>query len=197
MSSFEKIEKVPPLKMLLYVSMAGMAMLFFMLTAMFLFKTGDAPSPSSFNLPKLFSVSTILILFSGFYMQQVPGSYAQDDLVSMKKGLMWSLVLGMVFAVAQIVAWYEMASARVFFDGHPAGTFLYLLSALHLLHIAGGLAFASYLYVKVNRASVDPIRSLIFNRDPYRLMQVQMLRSYWHFLGAIWVALYFIFLFTL
>ncbi|MBC3540266.1 heme-copper oxidase subunit III [Rufibacter sediminis] len=183
--------------MLLYVSMAGMAMLFFMLTAMFLFRTGDAVTPSSFSLPKLFSVSTILILVSGFYMQQVPGYYAQDDLTSMKKGLMWSLLLGVLFAVAQIVAWYEMASARVFFDGHPAGTFLYLLSALHLLHIAGGLAFASYLYVKVNRAAGDPIRSLIFIRDPYRLMQVQMLRSYWQFLDVVWIALYFIFLFAL
>ncbi|WP_210464627.1 MULTISPECIES: cytochrome c oxidase subunit 3 [Rufibacter] len=197
MSSFEKIEKVPPLKMLLYVSMAGMAMLFFMLTVMFLYKTGESASVTSFVLPKLFSVSTVLILVSGFFMQQVPGFYLQDDLVQMKKGLMWSLVLGMAFAVAQIVAWYEMASARVFFDGHPAGTFLYLLSALHLLHIAGGLAFASYLYVKVNRASTDPIRSLIFNRDPYRLMQVQMLRSYWQFLDVIWIALFFIFLFAL
>ncbi len=197
MSSFEKIEKVPPVKMLLFVTMAGMAMLFFMLTAMFFFKNADAATPSTFNLPKLFSVSTILILVSGFSMHQVPFHYGQDDLISMKKGLLWSLGLGLVFSLAQIVAWYEMASARVFFDGHPAGTFLYLLSALHLLHIAGGLAFASYLYVKVNRASKDPIRSLIFNRDPYRLMQVQMLRSYWHFLGIIWIALYFVFLFAL
>jgi cytochrome c oxidase subunit 3 len=197
MSSFEKIEKVPPVKMLLFVSMAGMAMLFFMLTAMFLFKTADAATPSTFNLPKLFSVSTILILVSGFAMQQVPFHYSQDNLINMKKGLLWSLVLGMAFALAQIIAWYEMAEARVFFDGHPSGTFLYLLSALHLLHIAGGLAFASYLYVKVNRASKDPIRTLVFNRDPYRLMQVQMLRSYWHFLGIIWIALYFVFLFAL
>ncbi|ALJ00396.1 cytochrome c oxidase subunit 3 [Rufibacter tibetensis] len=197
MSSFEKIEKVPPLKMLLYVSMAGMGMLFLMLTVMFLYKSGVETTTSDFNLPKLFSVSTVLILVSGFFMQQVPTFYAQDDLVSMKKRLVWSLLLGVAFAFAQIVAWYEMAEARVFFDGHPSGTFLYLLSALHLLHIAGGLAFASYLFLKVNRASSDPIRSLVFNRDPYRLMQVQMLRTYWHFLDALWIVLYFIFLFTL
>lgn len=197
MSSFEKIEKVPPLKMLLYASMAGMGILFLLLTVMFLYKASEETTPVGFILPKLFSVSTVLILVSGFYMQQVPAFYAQDDLMNMKKRLVWALVLGLGFALAQIVAWYEMAEARVFFDGHPAGTFLYLLSALHLLHIAGGLAFTSYLFLKVNRASKDPIRSLVFNRDPYRLMQVQTLRSYWNFLDGLWIALYFVFLFAL
>jgi cytochrome c oxidase subunit 3 len=197
LSSFEKIERVPPIQMLLYVSIAGMAMLFFILTAMFLFKTGEAATYTPILLPKLFTVSTVVILVSGFYMQQVPGLYIQDDLPKMKKKLLGSLVLGLAFTLAQVVAWYEMAEAKVFFSGHPAGTFLYLISALHLLHVAGGLAFSSFLYVKANRAAADPIRSLIFIRDPYRYMQLQMLRTYWRFLDVVWVALFFIFLFKL
>ncbi len=197
MSSFEKIEKVPPLKMLLYISMAGMGMLFLVLTVLFLVKTSNAAPATPFALPKLFSVSTVLILVSGFFIHQVPSYYAQDDLLTMKKRLLWGLVLGTAFSVAQVVAWYEMMSANILFDGHPAGTFLYLLSALHLLHVAGGLAFCSFLFVRVNRAAADPIRTLVFNRDPYRLMQLQMLRSYWHFLDALWIGLFFTFLFAL
>ncbi len=197
MSSFEKIEKVPPLKMLLYISMAGMGMLFLILTVMFLYKTGEASAAIQFKIPKLFSVSTVLILVSGFFVQQIPTLYAQDDLVSMQKRLLYALLLGMAFSVSQVIAWYEMVDANIMFDGHPAGTFLYLLSALHLLHVAGGLAFCSFLFIRVNRAAADPIRSLIFNRDPYRLMQLQMLRSYWHFLDGLWVAMFFIFLFSL
>ncbi|MFB9862700.1 cytochrome c oxidase subunit 3 [Rufibacter immobilis] len=197
MSSFERIEKVPPLKMLLYISMAGMGMLFLVLTVMFLVKASEAATATPFLLPKLFSVSTVVLLVSSFFMHQVPTFYAQDDLVPMKKHLLRSLVLGSVFCVAQVIAWYEMVEAKIFFNGHPAGTFLYLLSALHLLHIGGGLAFCSYLFVKTNRAAKDPIRTLVFIRDPYRLMQVQMLRSYWHFLDILWIALYFVFLFAL
>jgi cytochrome c oxidase subunit III len=196
-SGFERMEKLPPLKMLLYVSMAGMGILFFILTLMFLAKVGADETGATFSLPKLFSVSTVVLLLSGFFMQHTPGHYAQDNLPALKRDLLWSLVLGFAFTLAQVTGWYEMADSGIFFSDKAAGSFLYLLPALHLLHIAGGLAFSSYLFIKVNRAASDPIRSLIFNRDPYRLMQLQMLRSYWHFLDGIWVLLYFIFLFAL
>lgn len=195
--SFEQIEKVPPLKMILYVSMAGMGVLFFILTVIFLMKAGQVTNQKEILLPKLFTVSTVVILVSSFFMQQVPDQYQQDNLVQLKRQLGWALVLGFVFATAQVVAWFELDSKNVLFNGHTTGTFLYLLSALHLLHIAGGLAFSAFLFIKTSRASADPIRTLVFIRDPYRRMQLEMLRSYWHFLDVVWVALFFTFLFAI
>ncbi|WP_192820732.1 cytochrome c oxidase subunit III [Rufibacter sp. LB8] len=197
LSRFERIEKVPLLKMLLYLSMAGMGVLFFILIFIFLSDLGQLPPGKSIALPKLFSVSTVLLLVSGFFMHQVPDFYKQDDLVRMNRRLLGALSLGVLFTVAQVVAWYELTTQQVFFKGQTIGTFLYLLSALHLLHVAGGLAFLAFLFLKNNRASKDPIRTLVFIRDPFRKMQLEMLRSYWHFLDAVWIGLYFVFLFAL
>lgn len=174
-----------------------MSMLFVVLTLLFLIKIGEPVAGVHFSLPKLFSVSTVLILVSSFIMHQVPVFYKQDNVVLMKKRLGWVVTLGFAFALSQVVAWYEMGTKGVLFTGEATNTFLYLLSALHLLHVAGGLAFSAFFFLKTSRAAGDSIRTLIFIRDPFRRMQLDMLRSYWHFLDILWIALYFVFLFAL
>src|SRR5690606_41834966 len=64
-------------------------------------------------------------------------------------------------------------------DALPICTYLYLITALHILHLAGGIIFLSYLFFKTAHVVTDGIRSLIFIRDPYRSLQLSMLTSYW------------------
>ncbi|GAA4298864.1 cytochrome c oxidase subunit 3 [Nibribacter koreensis] len=196
-SRFEKIERIPPLKMLLYMSMAGMGILFMVVIFLFLHRVWSLPFTYAYKLPKLFSLSTVLILFSGFFIHYVPMFYRQDNLHQLKRNMRWGLVLGLLFTLSQVVAWYEMTKSGIYFSGQALGTYLYLLSAMHLLHLGGGLAFLTILYMKVNRAASDPIRHLVYIRDPFRRMQLEMLRSYWHFMGVLWLALYFVFVFAL
>ncbi|MGV3538558.1 MAG: cytochrome c oxidase subunit 3 [Rufibacter sp.] len=197
LSSFERIEKVPPLKMVLYVSMGGMALLFLVLTAIFLLKVGSATQERPFMLPKLFTVSTVMLLVSSFFLHEAPALYRQDDLVKLKVRLAWALALGFAFTLTQVVGWMELDTQNVLFNGHSTGTLLYFISALHLLHIAGGLAFLTFLFLKTSRAAADPIRTLVFIRDPFRNLQLDLLRTYWHFLDAVWIALFFTFLFAI
>ncbi|QHL86530.1 cytochrome c oxidase subunit III [Nibribacter ruber] len=196
-SRFEKIERIPPLKMLLYMSMAGMGILFLVVIMLFLHRVMTLPFSYVFKVPKLFSLSTVILLVSGFFIHYVPMFYRQDNLLQLKRNMRWTLVLGIVFTLSQVVAWYEMTQSGVYFSGQAVGTYLYLLSAMHLLHLAGGLAFLSVLFLKVNRAASDPIRHLVYIRDPFRRMQLEMLRTYWHFMDGLWLALYFVFVFAL
>lgn len=197
MTSFERMERVPPLKMILYCSMAGIGVLFFILTYMFLVSKLSHPEQGPLPLPKFFSVSTVLVLFSGFYIQRVPVLYRQDDLTSMKPTLFKALGFAAAFTVTQAIGWQELLRATAPLTENAAGMLLFILSALHLLHLAGGIAFASFLFLKTSKASADPVRTLIYIRDPYRSLQIDMLRTYWHFLGALWLVLYFVFLFAL
>ncbi|MFC6999544.1 cytochrome c oxidase subunit 3 family protein [Rufibacter roseus] len=196
-SSFERMEKVPPLKMILYCSMVGMSVLFLILVFMFLKNLPATSGEAMLTMPKLFSVSTVLILISGFFIHRIPEFYKQDELRNMNVHLIWALGLGAAFAFSQVVAWNELISTKVELAENSSGMVLFLLSALHLLHVAGGIAFSSFLYLKSKRAASDPVRTLIYIRDPFRNMQIEMLRSYWHFLGALWLSLYFIFLFSI
>lgn len=193
LSAFGKIERMHPIRMLLYLSMIGIGILFFILVVAFA-RTGGFDN-KSFELPKFFSVSTVLLLFSSYAISKVPGIYKKDKLKKMTRYLGGTLGLGVLFVGAQLIGWNEMTKAGVYFTGKASGTYLYLISALHILHLLGGLIFLSFLFFKTAHVAADGVRSLIFIRDPYRYLQLSMLRSYWNFMDFLWLGLYLVFLF--
>ncbi|MDX5418608.1 MAG: cytochrome c oxidase subunit 3 [Hymenobacteraceae bacterium] len=192
-SAFERIEKMHPIRMLLYLSMIGIGILFFILVIAFA-RTGGFQN-DSFELPRFFSVSTVLLLFSSYTISKVPGIYRKDKLRKMTRYLGFTLALGLMFVGAQLIGWNEMTRSGVYFTGKASGTYLYLISALHILHLLGGIIFLSFLLFKTAHVAADGVRSLIFIRDPYRHLQLSMLCSYWHFMDFLWLGLYLVFLF--
>lgn len=193
LSAFGGIEKMHPIRMLLYLSMIGIGILFFILVVAFA-RTGGFQQ-ENFELPKFFSVSTILLLFSSYAISRVPRLYKRDRLKKMTRHLGMTLGLGVLFVGAQLIGWNEMAKAGVYFTGKASGTYLYLISALHVLHLLGGIIFLSFLFFKTAHVATDGVRSLIFIRDPYRHLQLAMLCGYWHFMDFLWLGLYLVFLF--
>jgi cytochrome c oxidase subunit III len=193
LSAFRKIERMHPISMLLYLSMIGIGILFFILVIAFA-RTGGFDI-ENFELPKFFSISTIILLFSSYTISKVPSLYRRDKLNAMTRYLGLTLLLGVLFVGAQLIGWNEMNNEGVYFTGKASGTYLYLISALHILHLLGGLIFLSFLFFKTAHVAADGVRTLIFIRDPYRVLQLSMLRSYWNFMDFLWLALYIIFLF--
>ena len=192
-SAFRRIEKMHPIRMLLYLSMIGIGVLFFILTVAFA-RTGGFHG-EEFHLPKFFSVSAILLLFSSYAMSKVPGLYKREKLKKMVRYLAFTLTFGILFIGAQLIGWNEMSNTGVHFSGKASGTYLYLISALHILHLLGGIIFLSFMLFKTIYVASDGVRSLIFIRDPFRRLQLSMLNSYWHFMDFLWLGLYFVFLF--
>jgi cytochrome c oxidase subunit III len=135
------------------------------------------------------------LLFSSYTISKVPGIYRKDKLNRMTRYLGLTLGLGILFIVAQLIGWNEMTNSGVYFTGKASGTYLYLISALHILHLLGGLIFLSFLFFKTAHVASDGVRSLIFIRDPFRSMQLSLLRSYWNFMDFLWLGLYIVFLF--
>lgn len=194
-SGFSKIEKVHPIKMLLYLSMIGIGVLFLILTIAYTNSEGSLLPGFTPALPKFFSISTVIILISSFTVSRTAYYYKKDKLRKLKRYLGFTLMLGIGFVLAQLAGWNEFAARGVHFSGKASGTYIYLISALHLLHLLGGIIFLTFLFFKTVHASTDAVRKLIFIRDPYRQLQIDMLTVYWHFMDFLWVGLYFFFLF--
>lgn len=76
------------------------------------------------------------------------------------------------FVLTQLWAWQALADARVSLTGNPAASFFYVLTALHGLHVLGGLVGWSI-------AMHQP--------KPWR---VALVARYWHFLLAVWAVLF-------
>ena len=70
--------------------------------------------------------------------------------------------------------------------GNVAGSFLYVITGLHVMHVLGGMIA---LFIVFSRAMMKKYTSADYNG-------VRMCAIYWHFLGALWVYLFFFLLYV-
>lgn len=87
--------------------------------------------------------------------------------------LRWGAVCAGLFVISQLWGWQELASRKVLPVGNPAGSFLYVLTALHGLHVIGGLG-----------------GWLLASRMGAQAWRIALLARYWHFLLLVWVILF-------
>lgn len=198
-SAFARIERLPPLFMVLYLALLAIAIMFVMLVAAYVTTRMRSGVPTGLHaLPRYFSLSTIVLLLSSYTIGQAPRLYAQDDLGSLARCLGATLLLGCVFAGLQGLGWHELMTQGVPFQGPASGSsgqFIYLISALHVAHLLGGMLFLLALLLRVSHANRDAVRTLVFIRNPYHRRQLGLLGTYWHFIDVLWVALFAVFLF--
>ncbi|GAA4386978.1 cytochrome c oxidase subunit 3 [Hymenobacter koreensis] len=194
--AFSRIEKVQPLAMLLYIGMAGIGVLFAVLIVLYIqTRTNNGSVGSVHPLPRWFSLSTVVLLISSYTLAQAPRLYREDDIRGVARCLGATLLLGSIFSGLQMLGWRELVNQGIFFTGEPSGTYVYLISALHIVHLLGGMLFVLVLLLRSLHASRDGVRSLVFIRNPYRRLQLRLLGTYWHFIDALWVAMFMLFLF--
>jgi cytochrome c oxidase subunit 3 len=195
-SAFSRIERVPPLLMLLYLALLGITMLFVTLVAMYVASRAQSGVASGIHpFPRYFSLSTVVLLVSSYTLAQAPRLYRADDLPSLTRCLGATLLLGCVFSGLQVLGWRELVQQGVLFAGERSGTFVYVISGLHVAHVVAGLLFLLAQLIRTSHASRDGVRTLVFIRNPYHLRQLRALLTYWHFIDALWVALFGMFLF--
>jgi cytochrome c oxidase subunit 3 len=92
-----------------------------------------------------------------------------------------TLALGLIFLIGQVLAWRILAAQGLFLATNPSSSFFYVLTALHGLHVLGGIAGLFYASARVSRAA-SAAKSRALNAAAV----------YWHFMDILWVYLLFI-----
>ena len=195
-SAFARIERMPPLLVALYLAMGASCVLFLVLVAAYVSTRAHSDLPSGlYPFPRYFSLSTVVLLLSSYTVGQASRLYAQDDLTNLGRCLGATLLLGCVFAGLQLLGWRELGIQGMLFRGKASGTFVYLITGVHVAHLAAGLLAALVLLVRVLHAERDAVRTLVFIRNPYHRRQLRAITTYWHFVDVLWVVLFAVFLF--
>ena len=194
-SSFQQIEKMHPYKMLLYLGIIGISMIFLFLMIAYSLSTASSNLLPTLHLPKMFTLGTFLLMASSFSMAAAVKAYGEDNMRRLNYMLFITLLIGVVFSGCQMLGWLELRDMGVFLEGESSRSFLYLISGLHLLHLFGGLLFlAAALYFAI-RAKRDPIKALVMVTNPFEKLRLELVAIYWHFLGGLWITMFFFFLF--
>jgi cytochrome c oxidase subunit 3 len=190
------MERMPPRLLMLYFGLLGIGVLFAGLVALYVLtrvRSGEAPGGHVF--PRFFSLSTIVLLVSSLVLGQATRLYRADDLPTLARCLGATLLLASIFCGLQLAGWRELTLQHVLFKDKPSGSFVYFISGVHIAHIVGGMAYLLALLLRTLHAARDGVRTLVFIRNPYRRRQLQAITTYWHFVDAVWVVLFAVFLF--
>jgi cytochrome c oxidase subunit 3 len=86
-----------------------------------------------------------------------------------------------LFLIGQLVAWYQLRESGYVMTTGPAGAFFYVLTALHGLHLLGGLGVWLKTTIRMRSRAVE----LIDVR-----LSIELCTVYWHFLLLVWLAMF-------
>ena len=86
-----------------------------------------------------------------------------------------------VFLVGQLVVWRELTMAGFVAMTSPAAAFFYLLTAIHGLHLAGGLLALGRVGARLWSPEPDPGKTRL---------SVELCALYWHFLLFVWLVVF-------
>ena len=176
----KKSIKEKALKQLLWVGIVSISMFFAGLTSAFIVRKAEG-NWTEFILPDWFIASTAVIILSSLLLIFVK--------IRLRKGksifnlLFTTLVLGIIFSYFQFEGWGQLTNQGIYLTGegsNVAGSFLYVLTLSHLVHLAGGLIALVFSSVKskLNLYSID------------NCLGLDLTMNYWHFLTVLWLYLF-------
>jgi cytochrome c oxidase subunit III len=181
--STQQRKKIHPHKFTLWVAIGSMLMMFAGLTSAFIVKSNQA-GWQTITLPRVFWISTAVIVASSITMQVALRSFKQRVMNQYRLMIGMTLLLGIAFIVLQWLGFQQLWEQRITFKGSGAGQFLYVIFGLHGLHLIGGIIALTVLFIK---AFVGKVKL-------YSSVPVDVLATYWHFVDLLWIYLLVFFL---
>jgi cytochrome c oxidase subunit 3 len=130
--------------------------------------------------PGLLWLNTAMLIMSSIGMQWARVSARRGEIDGVSFGLLGGGLFAIAFLGGQLVAWRQLNMMTAFDITNPAIAFFYLITALHGLHLLGGLVAWARTTTKVWRG---------FKVARLRL-SVELCAVYWHFLLLVWLVLF-------
>lgn len=130
--------------------------------------------------PGLLWLNTISLGLGSIALQRAWGAARRGAERSLRRGLTLGGAFTLVFIFGQGLVWWQLQHAGHYLTVNPANAFFFLLTALHVLHLLGGLVAWVRTLFKVHRgASPAAVRE-----------SIELCALYWHFLLGVWVILF-------
>lgn len=167
-----------------WVGLAAITMTFAAFTSAMIVRQASSYDWRHFTLPSILYLNTAVLLVSSLTLEmarrQVAG-FQRGQLTERTKPALWlwaTLGLGLLFVGGQYAAWLQLRAEGLYLATNPSSSFFYLFTALHALHILGGLAGLSLVIWRFSK----PVSTL-------RISTLSTVSYYWHFMDVLWVYL--------
>jgi cytochrome c oxidase subunit 3 len=183
-------------KMMLWFGLISITMTFAGLTSAFIVSSSRPDWLESFVLPAWFTISTVSILLSSVFFQLAKYRLDQYVRVSLPENiniylhrnnvnifLGLTILMAIIFIIAQFLGFEDIISQGYYFTGPESSvttSYIYVLVFLHLAHLFAGIIVLTVVTAKFNRQKYEKNK-----------LGFEMALIFWHFLGALWIYLFF------
>jgi len=130
--------------------------------------------------PGVLWANTFMLIMASVFFQRARNAAMRYQSKNIKTNLLIAGLFTFAFIAGQFWAWQSLYDAGYFLTSNPANSFFYVLTAIHALHILGGLWVWSKTTIKLQN-----------NIDAHKVrVSVELCTIYWHFLLLVWLVLF-------
>lgn len=137
-----------------------------------------------FDLPFQVWISTALIIVSSFDYELAKKNLLAGNQQKARKWFFITGILGAVFIASQIMAWITLVNRGYYAQGNPYAGLFYILTAVHAVHVVGGIISLGFIILKTQVETEDEEELL------KRQWFAKVVAWYWHFIGVLWLVLF-------
>lgn len=183
--NFRTVEEYspPPSSSAIWVGIAAICMSFAAFTSALIVRQGASNDWRHLTLPSILFLSTTLLVASSVTLEVARrrvASYMGGVQSRITSSMLWlyaTLGLGLLFVAGQYMAWLQLRSQGLYLATNPNSSFFYVFTAMHALHVLGGIAG---LLRVIRKLGLGTLRRSTLNATSI----------YWHFMGVLWIYLF-------
>jgi cytochrome c oxidase subunit 3 len=166
----------------IWVALAAITMSFAAFTSALVVRQSTGQDWRHLTIPPIVYANTLVLLASSVTLEVARrrvARFARGSGLDRAAALRWlgaTLSLGLVFVLGQYLAWRQLRAEGLYLASNPNSSFFYVLTAVHALHVLGGLGGLSRVIYKLRQPTLALRRSTM-DATSY----------YWHFMGILWL----------
>jgi cytochrome c oxidase subunit III len=175
----------------MWVAVSAIGMSFAAFTSAMIVRQDSSTDWQHFQLPHVLYLNTLILLGSSVTLElsrqriaAIPdaarhaSASAKNWLANAIYWLYLTAALGVIFVLGQILAWRNLAARGLFLATNPSSSFFYVFTALHAVHLLGGMGGLFYV-----------LRKLVRSGGAGETSGLSAFSIYWHFMDLLWVYL--------
>ena len=166
----------------IWIGLAAITMSFAAFTSALVVRQATADDWRHLTIPALVFWNTLVLLASSATLEVARHrvtDFARGKIANRNSPLLWmcaTLSLGFIFVAGQYLAWRQLRAEGLYLSSNPNSSFFYVFTAVHAVHVLGGLAGLIRVIFKLRQ----PVLSL-------RRSTMDATSYYWHFMGILWL----------
>ncbi len=163
----ESAERDDLVQLGVWMFLATVVMLFAAFTSAYIVRR-SASDWTPIRLPSMLWVNTAVLVASSLALERGRRASWRGQAAIARHGLTAAAGLGLVFLAGQIVVWQALVGRGVYVPTSPHGSFFYILTATHGVHVVAGLVLLIYTAARLRDVGtpLDQLRSGAGRRGP-------------------------------